>query len=80
MGCHSPIGDGMGPAQPYIYPPPFNFTLLKNREISGGVVGIILDGRGRPFDLPTDPKTRVSRLKEWMLELDIYPKERLEKL
>ncbi|MDX9788294.1 MAG: cbb3-type cytochrome c oxidase subunit II [Desulfobacterales bacterium] len=38
MGCHSPIGDGMGPAQPYLYPPPFNFTLLKNREISGGIL------------------------------------------
>jgi cytochrome c oxidase cbb3-type subunit II len=38
LGCHSPIGDGMGPAQPYIYPPPFNFTLLKNREISGGIL------------------------------------------
>jgi len=38
LGCHSPIGDGVGPAQPYIYPPPFNFTLLKNREISGGIL------------------------------------------
>ena len=37
-GCHSPIGDGMGPAQPYIYPPPLNFTILKNREVSGGIL------------------------------------------
>ena len=22
IGCHGPIGDGMGPAQPWIYPPP----------------------------------------------------------
>ena len=29
IGCHGPIGDGMGPAQPYLYPPPLNFTLLK---------------------------------------------------
>ena len=49
-------------------------------ELSGGVVGIILDGRGRPFVLPDDAKTRVAKLKEWMLELDIYPRERLEKL
>ncbi len=49
-------------------------------DLSGGIVGIILDGRGRPFDLPTDPKIRVSKLKEWMLELDIYSKERLEEL
>ena len=38
FGCHGPIGDGMGPAQPYIYPPPLNFTLLKGREISGGIL------------------------------------------
>jgi uncharacterized protein (TIGR01319 family) len=49
-------------------------------DLTGGVVGIILDGRGRPFDLPNDAKTRVAKLKEWMLELDIYPRERLEKL
>ena len=28
IGCHGPIGDGMGPAQPYLYPPPLNFTIL----------------------------------------------------
>jgi cbb3-type cytochrome oxidase cytochrome c subunit len=38
IGCHGPIGDGMGPAQPHIYPPPLNFTLLKNRGISGGIL------------------------------------------
>ncbi len=48
-------------------------------EISGGVVGIILDGRGRPFNLPVDPKTRVPKLKEWMNALECYPKEVLEK-
>jgi hypothetical protein len=48
--------------------------------ISGGVVGVIIDGRGRPFNLPTDAKTRVAKLKEWMLEMDIYDKALLEKL
>ena len=38
IGCHGPIGDGMGPAQPYLYPPPLNFTLLKGRGISGGIL------------------------------------------
>lgn len=38
IGCHGPVGDGMGPAQPWIYPPPLNFTILKNREISGGIL------------------------------------------
>ena len=49
------------------------------RKISGGVVGIILDGRGRPYTIPTEDKQRVAKLKEWMLELDIYPREALER-
>jgi hypothetical protein len=48
--------------------------------IHGGVSGIILDGRGRPFILPTDPTVRIQKLKEWMLALDIYPKEALERM
>ncbi len=50
------------------------------REIYGGVTGIILDGRGRPFNLPADNKIRVQKLKEWMIALDIYPTEALERL
>ena len=38
IGCHGPVGDGMGPAQPWLYPPPLNFTILKGREISGGII------------------------------------------
>jgi cytochrome c oxidase cbb3-type subunit II len=38
LGCHGPVGDGMGQAEPWIYPPPLNFTILKNREISGGIL------------------------------------------
>lgn len=38
FGCHGPVGDGMGPAQPHIYPPPLNFTILKGRKISGGII------------------------------------------
>ena len=38
IGCHGPVGDGMGPAQPFLYPPPLNFTILKGREISGGIL------------------------------------------
>ncbi len=42
-------------------------------EISGGVTGIVLDGRGRPFVLPEDNKIRVAKLREWMTAMDIYP-------
>lgn len=38
LGCHGPVGDGMGPAQPYIYPPPLNFTILNGRGVSGGII------------------------------------------
>lgn len=38
IGCHGPIGDGMGPAQQFLYPPPLNFTILKGRGISGGIL------------------------------------------
>ena len=42
--------------------------------LHGGVVGIILDARGRPFDLSTlSDGDRVRHLKEWMTELDTYP-------
>ncbi len=47
-------------------------------ELAGGVVGIILDGRGRPFELPLDDEIRVNKLKEWMTELEIYPAKALE--
>jgi uncharacterized protein (TIGR01319 family) len=44
------------------------------KEIHGGVVGIILDGRGRPFDLSDiEDEQRVSYLTRWMTELNIYP-------
>jgi cbb3-type cytochrome c oxidase subunit II len=39
LGCHGPIGDGMGPAQPNLYPPPLNFTILKGTgQVSGGIL------------------------------------------
>lgn len=47
-------------------------------ELHGGVVGIILDGRGRPFDLSAlSGNDRVAYLKKWMRELDIYPADKL---
>jgi cytochrome c oxidase cbb3-type subunit II len=38
IGCHGPIGDGMGPAQPYLDPPPLNFTILRGRGVTGGIL------------------------------------------
>jgi len=51
------------------------------RDLYGGVVGIILDGRGRPFDLSSlNDKDRVTYLKKWMTELDIYPAGALDEV
>jgi len=42
--------------------------------ISGGLSGIIFDGRGRrPFNLPENDATRISKLQEWQNVLDCYP-------
>ena len=35
------------------------------REVHGGVVGLLLDGRGRPLQLPTDQTARVAALTRW---------------
>jgi len=43
------------------------------KKVSGGVVGLIFDGRGRPFNLATEPEKRVAKLSEWMKTLEIYP-------
>ena len=46
------------------------------RELSGGLVGIVIDTRGRqPFVLPKDNETRIQNLKKWMKELNVYPEE-----
>jgi hypothetical protein len=44
--------------------------------IEGGVVGIILDARGRPLVLPDEGDERKQKLIEWFKALDTYP-ERL---
>jgi uncharacterized protein (TIGR01319 family) len=45
-------------------------------EIIGGVVGVIIDARGRPLILPTDRGERVRMLTEWNKALDVYPENR----
>jgi len=42
LGCHGPVGDGQGPAKAFLYPPAFNFTLLKRVGLLGGASGGML--------------------------------------
>ncbi|MBE3070611.1 MAG: cbb3-type cytochrome c oxidase subunit II [Planctomycetes bacterium] len=41
-GCHGPVGDGQGPAAPYLNPPPLNFTILRNALVDNKYIGGIL--------------------------------------
>ncbi len=43
------------------------------REVQGGVVGLLLDGRGRPLRLPTDQPGRVASLTKWFDAVGLYP-------
>jgi hypothetical protein len=43
------------------------------KELHGGVVGLVLDGRGRPIALdPADPE-RVEKIQRWARALNAYP-------
>jgi len=44
------------------------------REVKGGAVGLLLDGRGRPLQLPADPQARVAALTKWYDGVSLYPK------
>ncbi len=55
----------------------------KKREayVEGGVVGVIFDGRGRnPLNIPSNESDRVRKLLEWMDELRVYPKDKIQNL
>jgi uncharacterized protein (TIGR01319 family) len=41
------------------------------REVNGGLVGLVLDGRGRPLVIPAED--RVARIGAWNAALDVYP-------
>jgi len=48
----------------------FDVGAGKNRphlmEVEGGVVGLIIDARGRPLQLPTEDGQRIRKLVEWL--------------
>ena len=47
-------------------------TLLE-AEVMGGVVGLVVDTRGRPLEIPVDSTQRVAQLTKWQEALNIYP-------
>ena len=58
----------------------FDLGLGKGRpleaDVLGGVVGLIVDTRGRrPFALPAEPAERIRRLRAWNQALGVYARE-----
>ncbi len=47
--------------------------------VTGGVVGVIIDCRGRPVVIPEDVTERNRKLVEWFLAMNMYPEESLKK-
>jgi len=43
-------------------------------DVTGGVIGIIIDARGRPLQFPQDSAKRVSKLQEWANAVEMYPR------
>jgi uncharacterized protein (TIGR01319 family) len=54
-----------------------DFTIKNNKdyigEVYGGEVGIILDGRGRPFNFKFDTQGRKELINNWRLSMNEYP-------
>ena len=57
----------------------FDIGAGKSEEISttiyGGVVGLVFDGRGRPFNLPLEKDRRIENLTAWSNAMNEYPLE-----
>jgi hypothetical protein len=43
------------------------------KEVQGGVVGLVVDARGRPLELAKDSKSRMNHLKKWWQAINLYP-------
>ena len=50
------------------------FGIPVTREVQGGVVGLLLDGRGRPLQLPGEQAARIALLTKWFDAVALYPK------
>ena len=43
------------------------------KDVLGGVVGLLLDGRGRPLQLPSEQVARANALMQWYQAVGLYP-------
>ncbi|MDW8121423.1 MAG: glutamate mutase L [Armatimonadota bacterium] len=47
------------------------------RMVSGGVVGLIVDARGRPLTLPPNPSERAEKMRNWLVSSGSYTAQEL---
>jgi hypothetical protein len=45
----------------------------REARVEGGLVGVIIDCRGRPLALPEDDAKRMETLRKWAVQLNAYP-------
>jgi uncharacterized protein (TIGR01319 family) len=50
------------------------------KKVMGGVAGVLLDGRGRPLQIPEDEGLRRDLLVKWWQAIDLYPIDELKEL
>lgn len=71
LACGQEAGIELTPAKG------FDFGAGRGKKISGrvsgGVVGLLLDARGRPLMIAGDEATRVRQLHAWTRAVDLYP-------
>ncbi|MDP2872727.1 MAG: glutamate mutase L [Bacillota bacterium] len=46
-------------------------------EVSGGEIGLVIDGRGRPIWIPEQPAARIRMLRQWYEQLGLYDADML---
>ncbi|PUA33652.1 MAG: methylaspartate mutase [Zestosphaera tikiterensis] len=51
-----------------------------SRKVRGGVVGLVLDGRGRPIYLPASDKERRKLVLGWFKSMDLYPHQLMNRV
>ena len=72
--------DARVPAEVRIWPQPrFDVGLGNGRparlkaNVGSGLVGLIVDARGRPLVWPDEPDERQARLQQWLRSMDAFP-------
>ncbi len=78
LSQHKEVTVTVQPTKKFDFGPGFGKRVSK--RVRGGVVGVVLDGRGRPLYLPQDERERRKLLTSWYRAIEAYPKEFLDKL